>query len=296
MLDLNQWVGRSISETERFDARLVRWLAAALERDACADPRPGDPVPDCWHWTLFAPVARQSGLGRDGHPKRGDFLPPVEQPRRMFAGSRLRWHQPLRVDALITRESTIASCERKSGRTGEMVFVTVQQRYLSEGALLLEEEQDLVYRFDAGPDEIKAMAEQAERARALKGAAPAFERTGAHHRVLSVDPVLLFRFSAATFNGHRIHYDRDYATSVEGYPGLVVHGPLLACLLIDHLDRTAAPGASLERFSFRARRPTFDIASFALHADAPDAEGKVALWSTNNLGEVGLDAQAVLRR
>lgn len=296
MLDLSQWVGRSMTETERFDARLVRWLAAALERDSLSDPRPGDAVPACWHWALFAPAARQSGLGRDGHPKRGDFLPPVEQPRRMFAGSRLRWYQPLRVDALMTRESTIASCERKSGRTGEMVFVTVKQRYLSEGALLLEEEQDLVYRYDATPDEVRALAEQGERARALRGSAPAFERAGAHQRTLSVDPVLLFRYSAATFNGHRIHYDRDYATSVEGYPGLVVHGPLLACLLIDHLERTVAQGATVERFSFRARRPTFDIAPFALHADAPDQDGKVALWSTNNLGEVGLDAQAVLRR
>jgi 3-methylfumaryl-CoA hydratase len=290
MLNLSDWVGRSMTETERFDARLIRWLAAALERETMAHPRPGDPVPAGWHWTLFAPVASQSGLGRDGHPQRGSFLPPVEQPRRMFAGARLQWHAPLRVDASITRESTIRSCERKSGRTGEMVFVTVAQRYSSEGVLLLEEEQDLVYRFDPGPDELRALAQLAERARA--GGLHAFERAGVHQRSLSVDPVVLFRYSAATFNGHRIHYDRDYATAVEGYPGLVVHGPLIATLLLDHLEQVVAPGAHIEGFSFRAKRPTFDIAAFALHADRPDPQGTVSLWSTNNVGEVALDAQA----
>jgi 3-methylfumaryl-CoA hydratase len=296
MLDLDPWIGRSITETERLDARLVRWLAATLERDELAEPRAGDAVPAGWHWTLFAPVARQSGLGRDGHPQKGDFLPPVEQPRRMFAGARLNWHRPFRVDMTVTRESTIKSCERKSGRTGDMVFVTVGQRYFSDGVLLLEEDQDLVYRFDPGPDEIKALQALGHRVRALAGQAPAFERGGAFQRSLSADPVMLFRFSAATFNGHRIHYDRDYATQVEGYPGLVVHGPLLACLLLDHVERTVAPGAALERFAFKAKRPTFDLSPFCLHGEAPDSQGTVALWSTNNVGEVAVDAQAEVRR
>jgi len=294
MLDLNQWVGRSIIETERFDARIIRWLAAAFEDGDLLAPKPGDPVPAGWHWSLFAPVATQSGLGRDGHPRKGDFLPPVDQPRRMFAGARLHWHQPFLVDMQVTRESTIRSCERKSGRTGDMVFVMLAQRYSSEGATILEEEQDLVYRFDPGPDELQALAQHGERARALAGRAPDFERAGVQQRAIVADPVLLFRFSAATFNGHRIHYDREYAMGVEGYPGLVVHGPLLACLLLDHLKEVASPSTRLERFTFRAKRPTFDIAPFALHANTPDPQGQVALWSTNNLGEVAIDAQAQL--
>jgi len=292
MLDLNQWVGRSITESERFDARLVRWMAAAFEESDLLSPRPGHPVPAGWHWSLFAPVATQSGLGRDGHPRKGDFLPPVEQPRRMFAGARLKWHQPFQVDMMVTRESTIRSCERKSGRTGDMVFVTLVHRYSSEGQTILEEEQDLVYRFDPGPDEIEALARLGERARALAGNPPDFERAGAFQRSVMADPVLLFRYSAATFNGHRIHYDREYAMGVEGYPGLVVHGPLLATFLLEHLKRVVAPSARVERFSFRARRPTFDIAAFVLHGNAPDPDGKVELWSTNNVGELAIDAQA----
>lgn len=211
----------------------------------------------------------------------------------MFAGARLRWHAPFRVDASITRESTILACERKSGRTGDMVFVTVGQRYSSDGVLLLEEEQDLVFRFDPGPDELRGLAELGARLRASSAAS--FERAGVHQRVLSVDPVLLFRYSAATFNGHRIHYDRDYATTVEGYPGLVVHGPLIASLLLDHLECVLAPGATIEQFAFRAKRPTFDIAPFALHGNDPDAQGRVELWSTSNTGEIAVDAQAVVR-
>jgi 3-methylfumaryl-CoA hydratase len=295
MLDLNQWVGRSMTESERFDARIVRWMAAAFEASDLLSPRPGDRVPAGWHWALFAPVALQSWLGRDGHPKKGDFLPPVEQPRRMFAGARLNWHRPFEVDMMVTRESTIRSCERKSGRTGDMVFVTLVHRFSSEGVAILEEEQDLVYRFDPGADELQALARLGDRARALAGTAPEFERAGLHQRSVTADPVLLFRYSAATFNGHRIHYDREYAMGVEGYPGLVVHGPLLACFLLDHLARVVAPAAELERFSFRARRPTFDIAPFALHGNAPDGAGQVELWSTNNVGEVAVDARAQVR-
>ena len=295
MLDLNQWVGKSVTESERFDARLVRWMAAAFEQADLLEPKAGDAVPAGWHWSLFAPVAPQSGLGRDGHPRKGDFLPPVEQPRRMFAGARLTWHRSFEVDMMVTRESTIRSCERKSGRTGDMVFVTLVHHYSSEGLTILEEEQDLVYRFDPGPDEIQALSLLGERARALAGNPPGFERSGTFQRSVMADPVLLFRYSAATFNGHRIHYDREYAMGVEGYPGLVVHGPLLATFLLDHLNRVVAPSAQIERFSFRARRPTFDIAPFVLHGNAADSEGRVELWSTNNVGELAIDAQAQLK-
>ena len=290
MTDFSAWVGRSRAETETLDARLARWLAATLERPEWLDSSPGATLPAGWHWMLFAPVAAQSVLGRDGHPARtGDFLPPTTQPRRMWAGSRLRWLDTFRVGDPVTRTTTIQSAEEKSGRSGTMVFVTLGHRLEVEGRVVLEEEQDLVYRGDAGPSEVAALAQLAERARA-GSISP--ERTGAFRRDVCADPVILFRFSAATFNGHRIHYDRDYATSVEGYPGLVVHGPLIASLLLGFIETEVAPGARIQSFEFRAKRPTFDITPFALHADAPNASGEFSLWSTNNVGEIAVEARA----
>jgi 3-methylfumaryl-CoA hydratase len=290
MADFSAWIGRSRAETESIDARLVRWLAATLERPEWMQAQAGQPLPAGWHWMLFAPVAPQSGLGRDGHPARtGDFLPPTTQPRRMWAGSRLVWHDRFQVGDVVTRTTTIRSAEEKSGRSGSMVFVTLAHRLEAGGRLIAEEEQDLVYRGDAGPDEVAALARLADRAR---GGQTAPEKTGHFHQTVTPDPVMLFRFSAATFNGHRIHYDREYASAVEGYPGLVVHGPLIASLLLSFVETVVAPGATVTQFDFRAKRPTFDITPFALHADAPDASGEFALWSTNNVGEVAVEARA----
>lgn len=291
MTDFSAYIGRSRSETERLDARLVRWLAAIFERPELLNARGGEALPAGWHWTLFAPVAAMSGLGRDGHPQRGDFLPPTTQPRRMWAGSRLHWHASFQAESLVTRTTTIKSCEEKAGRSGSMVFVTLEHRLESDGRLVLEEEQDLVYRGDAGPDEVAALARLAQRAQS-ESISP--EKAGAFNRAVSADPVMLFRYSAATFNGHRIHYDRDYAREVEGYPGLVVHGPIIASLLLGFIEREVAPGRRVERFAFRAKRPTFDISAFALHADRPDASGELAVWSTNNVGEVAVEATARL--
>lgn len=290
MTDWSAWVGRSRADTETLDARLVRWLAATLDRPEWLDAEVGALVPAGWHWTLFAPIAPMDKLGRDGHPARlGDFLPPTEQPRRMWAGSRLVWHERFRVGDRVTRTTTIASAQEKSGRTGTMVFVTLQHRFEVAGRVVAEEEQDLVYRGDADADEVAALARLAEQARA-GGQSPA--RTGSFRQSIEPHPVMLFRFSAATFNGHRIHYDRDYAQSVEGYPGLVVHGPLIASQLLSFIETTVAPEAFIERFAFRAKRPTFDIAAYALHAERPDEEGAFALWSTNNIGEIALEASA----
>ena len=294
MADFAAWIGRSRAETETLDARLVRWLAATLERPDWSDVQAGQALPAGWHWILFAPVAAQSSLGRDGHPSRtGDFLPPTSQPRRMWAGSRLVWHDRFRVGDQVTRTSTIVSAEEKSGRSGTMVFVTVAHRLEVGGRLIVQEEQDLVYRGDAGPDEVAALARLAERARA-GGNAP--EKTGQFQQPVRPDPVMLFRYSAATFNGHRIHYDRDYASAVEGYPGLVVHGPLIASLLLGFAETVVGAGARVTRFDFRAKRPTFDITPFALHADAPNVAGDFALWSTNNVGDVAVEARARVER
>jgi len=289
MDDLSAWVGRTQQSTETFDARLVRWLAATLDRTDLLDAREGAVLPPAWHWAFFNAVQPLAALGRDGHPKKGGFLPPTAQPRRMWAGSRLDWHGALRVGQAVERVSTILKCEAKRGRTGEMVLVTVGHQFRAGDALLLDEQHDIVYRDEASAEERRALGELAAQARA---GTVRFERTGEIVREVTVGPVQMFRYSAATFNGHRIHYDRDYARDVEGYPGLVVHGPLIATLLLEFLQAQVAPGRPVERFEFRAMKPTFDIAPFALHAARPAADGSVSLWSTNNVGAVGVQATA----
>ena len=292
MEDLSAWVGRTQQSTETLDARLVRWLAASLDRTDLLDARDGAALPPAWHWVFFNAVEPMAALGRDGHPKKGGFLPPTAQPRRMWAGSRLHWHGALKVGQAVQRVSTILKCEAKRGRTGDMVLVTVGHQYRAGAADVLDEQHDIVYRDEASEEERRALADLAAQARAGK---LQFEREGEIVREVTVGPVQMFRYSAATFNGHRIHYDRDYARDVEGYPGLVVHGPLIATMLLEFLQAQVAPGRRVERFEFRAMKPTFDIAPFALHASAPAADGSVSLWSTNNVGAVGMQATATVR-
>ncbi|UCG97861.1 MAG: acyl-CoA dehydrogenase [Burkholderiales bacterium] len=292
MDDLSAWVGRSQRSTETVDARLVRWLAATLDRADLLDARDGATLPPAWHWAFFNAVEPISALGRDGHPRKGGFLPPTAQPRRMWAGSRLHWHGDLRVGQAVERASTILKCEAKRGRTGDMVLVTVGHQFRAGDALLLDEQHDIVYRDEASDLERRALAELAAQARA---GGVHYERQGEIVREVTVGPVQMFRYSAVTFNGHRIHYDRDYARETEGYPGLVVHGPLIATMLLEFLQAQVAPGRRVERFEFRAIKPTFDIAPFALHAAAPAADGSVSLWSTNNVGAVGMQATATVR-
>jgi 3-methylfumaryl-CoA hydratase len=292
MDDLSQWVGRTQRLTETLDARLVRWLAATLDRSDLLEAGDGCVLPPAWHWAFFNAVEPMSALGRDGHPKKGGFLPATAQPRRMWAGSRLRWHGELKVGAAVERVSTILKCEAKRGKSGDMVLVTVGHQLRSGGVVALDEEHDIVYRDEATADERRALAALAEQARA---GGVQFERRGEVVREVAVTPVQMFRYSAVTFNGHRIHYDRDYARDVEGYPGLVVHGPLIATMLLEFLQAQVAPGRRVERFEFRALRPTFDIAPFALHGLRPDGDGNVALWSTNNVGAVGMQATAAIR-
>src|SRR6185437_4594407 len=190
------------------------------------------------HWLFFLPAYRQSDAGPDGHALKGGFLPPIELPRRMWAGSRLEFARPLRVGSEVTRTSTISDVAVKEGRSGRLVFVTVRHEVSDAGGLVLSDEHDIVYRGEA------ALA-------AAPVAAPAGE---AWRREIRPDPVLLFRYSAVTFNSHRIHYDHPYATRVEGYPGLVVHGPLIATLLVD-LFRRERPRERIARYAFRASRP-----------------------------------------
>jgi 3-methylfumaryl-CoA hydratase len=281
MPDLSSWLGREQERVDWVNANhLAAWNATLDRGDPF--PREGDLAPPGFHWALFPPLARQSELGPDGHPRRGGFLPPVPLPRRMWAGSRVRFAAPLRVGERVELTSTVEKIEEKTGRAGALVFVTVRHRIRGGGGLAVDEEQDLVYREAPKPG-----------APAPAGPAEPAPR-GRWRREIAPDDVLLFRYSALTFNGHRIHYDRRYATGVEGYAGLVVHGPLVATLLLD-LVRRELPAAAVERFRFKGLRPTLDVSPFTVEGRPGDAEGQVLLWSTDDQGQTAMEAEAWIR-
>jgi 3-methylfumaryl-CoA hydratase len=272
---LRSWIGKQETLLDQATRFPIAALSATLDRDDPL-PRPGDPLPPLWHWLYFLPIARQSLLGPDGHPARGGFLPPVPLPRRMWAGGRLTFHQPLRVDEAITQVSTIQDVTIKHGRTGALCFVLVRHEVSGASGLALVEEQDIVYRDAAHPNEAPV--------------APRPVRTDdTWRRDIHPSEPLLFRYSALTFNSHRIHYDRRYVTETEGYPGLIVHGPLIATLLIDLLRRNAKQ--TVASFRFRAVSPLFDIAPFSVHG-APDRAGGAALWARNAAGNLAMEAEA----
>ncbi len=272
---LRHWIGHEETRTDVVSAAPIAALAATLDRD---DPLPhaGDAVPLLWHWLFFLHAARASEIGPDGHPKRGGFLPPVPLPRRMWAGGRLVSGRPLRVGAAVTRDSRIGGVNLKQGKSGPLVFVQVVHTITDIDGVLLSEEHDIVYRDNPSPDQTK----------------PAPTRAPAEYawsREIVPDPVLLFRYSALTFNGHRIHYDLKYATDVEGYAGLIVHGPLIATLLADLLRRNLA-NARLTKFEFRAIKPLFDTAPFFVRG-LPDDQ-RIMLWAQDRDGDLCMEATA----
>ncbi|MEP7070210.1 MAG: MaoC family dehydratase N-terminal domain-containing protein [Usitatibacter sp.] len=271
---LPEWIGRSESRDDVVTVAPLVALAGLLDRDDPV-PKAGEPAPPLAHWLYFLPSYRISEAGPDGHALKGSFMPPVPLPRRMWAGSRLEFLRPLAVGAAVTRRSTIKEVTMKKGRSGALVFVTVRHEVSDARGTLLADEHDIVYR--------------GETALAAKDTpAPAGE---AWRREIHPDPLLLFRYSAVTFNSHRIHYDQPYATGVEGYPGLVVHGPLIATLLLDLLRRNR-PDAVVARYEFRAMKPLFDTAAFHT-CGLPDEAGKSArLWTRDAAGAVTMQANA----
>ena len=278
---LQQWIGRSERVADVVTPTPFAALSAMLNRDP-ERPAPGTPLPALWHWLYFLPLDRQSAIGPDGHPKRGGFLPPVPLPRRMWAGSQLAFHRPLQVGDAITRESRIDAVIEKSGRTGPLVFVKVRHEIRIDASedVALTEFHDIVYREAPRPGDPPAPPQPAP-------------RTSAWERDCVPDDVLLFRYSALTFNGHRIHYDRRYVTEVEGYPGLIVHGPLIATLLLDLL-RDHRSAARVARFEFRAVRPLFDIHPFRVCGE-PQTDGKTFhLWAKDHEGWLAMEATAVI--
>ncbi len=273
------WIGRRQSRSDTVTATPIAALAATLDRDD-PPPKDGDPLPPMWHWLYFLPIYRQSDVGPDGHAKRGGFLPPVPLPRRMWAGGRVTFLGPLHVGERIERESRIVDVTPKEGRSGSLVFVVVRHTISGPNGIAIVEEHDIVYRDAARLGE--------------HGAAPIHAPVNAAwSREIDPDPVLLFRYSALTFNGHRIHYDRRYATGTEGYPGLVVHGPLIATLLTDLLRR-ALPDARVAAFTFRAVSPLFDIASFVVRGQPAHDTTTVRLWAADTQGALAMDATATL--
>ncbi|QNN57311.1 MaoC family dehydratase N-terminal domain-containing protein [Diaphorobacter ruginosibacter] len=280
---LRSWIGKSETTPDLITPAPVRSLSATLDRDDAA-PGAGTVIAPLWHWLYFLPHARQSEIGADGHPTRGGFLPPVPLPRRMWAGGRLVWEtgNPLEVGQSVERVSTIRSVDHKAGRSGELLFVLVEHRFSNERGLALTEEHDIVYRAAAAPGAPEPVPQR-----------PPQDGQAAWSRRIVPDDVLLFRYSALTFNGHRIHYDRKYVTEVEGYPGLIVHGPLIATLLLDLLRRHL-PGAAVRAFSFKAVRPTFDLNAFSVHG-RPSADGRtVLLWAQDHDGWLTMQGTAEL--
>lgn len=277
LADVGAWLGRRESSEDQLTLAPAAALAATLDRAEM--PGEGDELPLLWHWLYFLPKVRQSELGPDGHPARGGFLPPVTLPRRMWAAGRVTVRRPLVIGSLVRRESTIASIEPKQGRSGALVFVTVRHEIHDAKGHAISEEQHIVYRDAArGAASLPANPEPG---------------AGAWRRSVRADPTLLFRYSALTFNGHRIHYDRPYAVGTEGYPGLVVHGPLIATLLVEGLHR-AHPASRIRELRFRALRPLFGDDEVVATGEAPGSALSCRLWAPDPRGGIAMDAEVTM--
>ena len=257
-IDLNAWLGKSQVFRDRMDPGHASRIATTLGETV---PLQGDPLPTLWHWAYFLESIPLDMLGTDGHPARGAFLPPADNRNRMWAGGRVEFLAPLRVGMDAEKTSTVSAIQEKKGRTGSLLFVTVRHEVSQDGKLVIREEQDIVYREPSPP-----------------------KLVGSEHAPVSqwkdrVEPsaVMLFRYSAVTFNGHRIHYDHPYVTQTEGYPGLVVHGPLIATLMCKAFRR-AHPNATLRHLSYRGLRPLIAPTPFDV-AGAITAPGQASLWA-----------------
>jgi 3-methylfumaryl-CoA hydratase len=266
---LRTWIGREQSASEVLTETLVDQFNATFDRDADEGR-----APLLIHLCLAQPIAPMSALGRDGHPALGGFLPPVSLPRRMWAGGAFEFHGPVHVGEEVTRRSVIQDVQLKEGRSGALCFVTVAHEVSADGRAVLSERQDIVYRdIDRGGASPKA-----------PDAAP----QGQHVKPVDPTPTLLFRYSAMTFNGHRIHYDREFCIQDEGYPSLVVHGPMQATQLCQFAADLR--GAPPKRFEFRSLSPLFDNQGYALNA-SETPEG-MSLWTARDGGPVAMKATA----
>jgi len=277
-VDLQGWIGRSRVTRDTIDTNQLAKIAATLDcpapaRDEAASLPPG------WHWAFFPDITPLSGIGRDGHQALGEFLPPVTLPRRMWASGDLNITRPLSIGETVDKTSTILSVEEKQGRTGKLVFVRVGHEFAGNRGGNMREEHQIVYRDAPVPGAVQP-----------KPILPPHEPD--RSVTLTASPVQLFRYSAITFNSHRIHYDVDFCRDEEGYDGLIIHGPLTATLLMDLACRQA-PDRQLKTFSFRALSPLTHIHEFSLHIGATD-ENSFGVWACNHRGELAMTADAVM--
>jgi 3-methylfumaryl-CoA hydratase len=269
--ELQGWIGRTETAQDEITPRLARELRATLDLDTLEAE---GPLPLAVHWCLAPPAAKASLIGPDGHPLRGGFLPPVPLPRRMWAGGEVKFRDPLQVGDKVERRSRIVDVAVKQGRSGVLCFVSVSHEYFTVRGLAVEDRQDIVYR------DFNTVTTST----ANPGTLPPPE----WRRAMQANPVLLLRYSALTFNGHRIHYDRPYATNVEGYPGLIVHGPLQATLLIEFA--ASIKDQPPKQFRYRAVQPLFDFTQFEMCARP--TSGGLHLWIQTVEGAQTMDAQA----
>lgn len=274
-INLNDWVGRRETKEDVVSPWPIKGLCATFDLSA-PDLSIGSEIPLGWHWLYFLEAAPASELGVDGHPKRGGFLPPIELPRRMWAGGRIQFNRALRIGEVARKESEIISLESKSGRSGAMVFVVVRHTIYGSNEVVLVEEQDIVYRGAAKPGDVQAVGKPAD-------------KTAKWQRSVNANSTLLFRFSALTFNGHRIHYDLPYATKEECYPELVVHGPLQAMLLLGECQRNM--NKPLSKFRYRGVAPLFQPQAFTVNSLETEP-GKLELWTADSQGRQCMTATA----
>lgn len=275
MQEFQAWVGRMEEREDVVCAAPLALFAGTLDLPddiSLIEVRP------LWHWLYFLPSARLSDVGSDGHPKRGGFLPPVPLPRRMWAASRMRFNHPLRTGDRIHRRSLITDVSRKEGKSGALVFVDIEHTIANSQGVAMVEHQTIVYRDGTAQSSVPA-------------AGKPVPYQAQFHRKVRPDPVLLFRYSALTFNSHRIHYDQPYAVNAEGYPGLVVHGPLCATLLVEEVQRQY-PACRIAAFEFKAFSPLFANAEFGIGGRI---DGKtVHVWTETPDGRLGMLAKAEL--
>lgn len=279
-MDFSRWVGKSETEEGYVSAYAADAFTATLDRD---DPlfADGDALPPAWHYFYFHEVVKLAETGPDGHRARGDFMPPIPLPRRMWAGSKMTFHDPVRIGEKVRKVITIADVATKHGKTGTLCFVTTTEEVFGEdGRLTTVEERTQVYRAVGKPDAPKPAPRPA----------PA---EAVWSRDIHPSAVMLFRYSALTMNSHRIHYDKDYVRDEEGYPGLLVHGPLTMALMLD-LFRREMPDATMTSLDLRAVSPVYDTLGFSVHG-APGEDGTAKLWAMTGEGALAMTADVTYR-
>ena len=274
--NLQKWIGNTENAEEEIELWPVTAMMAALDVPVEDWPKRGAILPPTAHWNYFVPRVPQSKIDSDGHPQRGDFLPPIPLPRRMWAGSRIKYYNPMIIGEKIKKTSSVQDVKVKDGKSGPLAFVTVKHVYANASGVALEEEQELVYR-----DNPPTATGVPERKLSPSGAVWSKE--------IYPDTSLLFRYSAVTFNAHKIHYDYPYATEIEGYPALIVHGQLIATFLLDNWQRNN-PNDTVTQFSFKAMSPLFCGETFKVEGKPTGTDNNGELWACTTNG--GLTMQA----